>query len=409
MSYRRDAKPDESIPLPIETVYNSVTDAITTKDEDGHKDYFRNGIEHFNRIYFNYPPEWRTSDVGEKIIGVRNMRINIRQCMQLEFVLYIRKYKQDKFNDIAKGLEYEIDDMTDEQIQDVVNRMEREDCKVFRIQYMNDIFNDINDFIRDLHDTVKQENIYNKLLSDIYDSDQTNDDKIAAYEQLDEDKNNYYLMCLRNDIPFHINNDAEGEYLINDFSAVVEIGDTTILTFSSPQNEYDEYYVDFMMTADNNDATYKKFYMWDDDNDEPLPYAALNPGELDLNIYDDDTVNDRFEFDTACYFHIGDNNPYRNSIHHITKFHRELEFKHILTNLQCEVAASFASQSNHNLIGRTNEAYTPIKYYKLNDNDDKFWIELYDRNEIDIPVAFEDFFVFTMDVVLLQNRKLIYS
>ena len=56
MSYRRDAKPDESIPLPIETVYNSVTDAITTKDEDGHKDYFRNGIEHFNRIYFNYPP-----------------------------------------------------------------------------------------------------------------------------------------------------------------------------------------------------------------------------------------------------------------------------------------------------------------------------------------------------------------
>ena len=99
MSYRRDAIPNESIPLPIETVYNSVTDAITTKDEDGHKDYFRNGIEHFNRIYFNYPPEWRTSDVGEKIIGVRNMRINIRQCMQLEFVLYIRKYKEDKFNE----------------------------------------------------------------------------------------------------------------------------------------------------------------------------------------------------------------------------------------------------------------------------------------------------------------------
>ena len=99
MSYRRDAIPDESIPLPIETVYNSVTDAITIKDEDGDKDYFRNGIEHFNRIYFNYPPEWRTSDVGEKIIGVRNMRISIRQCMQLEFVLYIRKYKEDKFNE----------------------------------------------------------------------------------------------------------------------------------------------------------------------------------------------------------------------------------------------------------------------------------------------------------------------
>ncbi|KAK8885982.1 hypothetical protein M9Y10_041441, partial [Tritrichomonas musculus] len=132
--------------------------------------------------------------------------------------------------------------MTDEQIQDVINRMDRKDCKVFRIQYINDIFDDINDFIKDLRDTVKQENIYNKLLSDIYDSDQSNDDKIAAYEQLDEDKNNYYLMCLRNDIPFHLNNDTKGEYLINDFTANVDIGDNTILTFSSPYNYYEGYY-----------------------------------------------------------------------------------------------------------------------------------------------------------------------
>ena len=400
MSYRRDAKPDESIPLPIETVYNSVTDAITTKDEDGDKDYFRNGIEHFNRIYFNYPPEWRTSDVGEKIIGVRNMRINIRQCMQLEFVLYIRKYKRDKFNELAKGLEYKIDDMTDEQIQDIVNRMEREDCKVFKVYYCNDIFDNVNDFIEDLNDAIDNVNIYDKLYRDVLKSAQSNDNKIAALDQLNEDMDDHTIICLRNHIPFHLDRE-------NDIDIYENIGNETRLTITSCAN--DEYYFDFMMTADNNDATYKKFYMWDDDNDEPLPYAAVNPGELDLNIYDDDTVNDRFEFDTACYFHIGVNNPYRNSIHHITKFHRELEFKHILTNLQCEVAASFASQSNHNLIGRTNEAYTPIKYYKLNDNDDKFWIELYDRNEIDIPVAFEDFFVFTMDVVLLQNRKLIYS
>ena len=400
MTYRRDAKPDESIPLPIETVYNSVTDAITTKDEDGHKDYFRNGIEHFNRIYFNYPPEWRTSDVGEKIIGVRNMRINIRQCMQLEFVLYIRKYKRDKFNELAKGLEYKIDDMTDEQIQDVVNRMEREDCKVFKVCYCNDIFDNVNDFIEDLNDAIDNVNIYDKLYRDVLKSAQSNDNKIAALDQLNKDMDDHSIICLRNHIPFHLDRE-------NDIDIYEEIGNEIRLTINSREN--DEYYVDFMMTADNNDATYKKFYMWDNVNDEPLPYSVINPGELDLNIYDDDTVNDRFDFDTACYFHIGDNNPYRNSIHHITKFHRELMFKHILTNLQCEVAASFATQSNHNLIGRTNEAYTPIKYYKLNDNDDKFWIELYDRNEIDIPVAFEDFFVFTMDVVLLQNRKLIYS
>lgn len=98
----------------------------------------------------------------------------------------------------------------------------------------------------------------------------------------------------------------------------------------------------------------------------PLPYAVNYPEELD----DDD----RFEFDTSCYFHIEDENPYRNNIKDITKFHHKLVFKHILTDLQCEVAASLATQSNHNIIGRTNEMYTPIKYYKLNDNNDKFWV-----------------------------------
>ena len=43
------------------------------------------------------------------------------------------------------------------------------------------------------------------------------------------------------------------------------------------------------------------------------------------------------------------------------------------------------------------------------DNDDKFWIEFYDRNEIDIPVAFNDFVMFTLDIVFLQNHKLLYS
>ena len=401
MNYRRDARSDESIPLPIETVYNSVKDAVTTINEDGREDYFHNDIKHFNRIYFKYPPEWITSNVGEKIIGVRNMKINVRKCIRLRFVLYIRKYKQDKFNELAEGLYDFIGNLNDEQIQTVINRMEREDCKVFKVYYCNDIFDNVNDFIEDLNDVIDNVNIYDKLYRDVLKSAQSNDNKIAALDQLNEDMDDHTIICLRNHIPFHLDRE-------NDIDIYEDIGKEVMLTIDSCDN--DEYYIDFMMTADNDDATYKKFYMWDDVNDEPLPYAAADPGELDLNIYDDDDiVNDRFDFDTACYFHIGDNNPYRNSIHHITKFHRKLTFKHLLTSLQCEVAASFASQSNHNLIGRTNESYTPIKYYKLNDNDDKFWIELYDRNEIDIPVAFEDFFVFTMDVVLLQNRKLLYS
>lgn len=200
-------------------------------------------------------------------------------------------------------------------------------------------------------------------------------------------------MCLRNDVPFYLNNKTEGDYIISDFTVVEEIGDKIMLLFRSPQNDYNDFYVDFMMTTINDDETYKKFYMWDNDNDEPLPYAVDFPGELD--------DYDRFKFDTT--------NPNRNSLEYVTKFHRELIFENIMTSLECEVAASFASQSNHNIIGRTNEIFNPIKYFKINDDDDKFWIEFYDRNEINVPVAFNDFVMFTMDVVFLQNRKLLYS
>lgn len=250
---------------------------------------------------------------------------------------------------------------------------------------------DIHNVHPQITDRVDNEgSIYDKLYHDILESEQTKDDKIAALEQLNKDMDYDELICLRNDIPFYID-DA-------DIEIIEEIGDKTTLIFASGNEDF---YVDFMMTADNDDTTYKKRYSWDDDKDEPLPYSAEYPDELD--------EYDRFTFDTASYFHIGDANPYRNNIDYVTKFHRSLEFNHILTNLQCEVAASFATQSNHNLIGRTNETYIPIKYYKLNDNDDKFWIELYDRNEIDVPVSFEDFFIFTMDVVFLQNRKLLYT
>ncbi|KAK8897584.1 hypothetical protein M9Y10_015543, partial [Tritrichomonas musculus] len=237
------------------------------------------------------------------------MKINVRKCIRLSFVLYIRKYRQDKFNELAEGLYDFIGNLNDEQIQTVINRMDREDCKVFKVCYCNDIFDNVNDFIEDLNDAIDYVNIYNKLHRDVLKSAQSNDNKIAALDQLNEDMDDHTIICLRNHIPFHLDRE-------NDIDIYEDIGNEIRLTINSCEN--DEYYFDFMMTADNNDATYKKFYMWDNVNDEPLPYSVINPGELDLNIYDDDTVNDRFDFDTACYFHIGDNNPYRNSIHYIT-------------------------------------------------------------------------------------------
>lgn len=250
MTYKRDVQVnDETISLPVEIVYNSYTDAITNVDkETGDKSYFRNGNEHFNRIYFKYPPEWKTSNVGEKIIGVRNMRISIRKHLQLEFTLYIRKYRQDKFKELAKGLynEDELDDLNDEQIQDIINRMNKEDINVYVIEYASDIFDNIDDFIKEVNYNINRENIYLKLYKDIIKSNKTNDEKIVALEQLDADKDNYSLMCLRNNIPFYLTNNEE----IVDVDISVEIGDKIMLTFGSVQNEYNEFYVDFMINSD---------------------------------------------------------------------------------------------------------------------------------------------------------------
>lgn len=60
-------------------------------------------------------------------------------------------------------------------------------------------------------------------------------------------------------------------------------------------------------------------------NDDQLPYTTEHLGELDLNVYDGRESNlfsYRFNFITVCCLNIDDWNLHRNSIHHITKFHR---------------------------------------------------------------------------------------
>ena len=83
MSYLRDVwynqngtlVGNEQIPLPIEIVYNSYRDDIADIDPVSYeKIYYHNGPLYLNRLYFKYPPEWKTYNVGEKIIGIRNMK-----------------------------------------------------------------------------------------------------------------------------------------------------------------------------------------------------------------------------------------------------------------------------------------------------------------------------------------------
>ena len=99
MSYRRDNTEDEHIPLPIETVYNSIVDSLRVEGDHGTTKYYTDNDEHFNRIYFKYPAEWKTSNLGEKIIGVRHMSVKWRTGW-IKFTIYVRKYDTDVYDKV---------------------------------------------------------------------------------------------------------------------------------------------------------------------------------------------------------------------------------------------------------------------------------------------------------------------
>ena len=103
---------DEQVPIPIETTYFL---------EDGERDPTKT-----NRYWFNFPPEWSTSNRGESIVGVRNIS-TIARGRKLEFDLSIRKYLSSAFDEIKEKDENinktndEIYDMIDEKYKGEVS------------------------------------------------------------------------------------------------------------------------------------------------------------------------------------------------------------------------------------------------------------------------------------------------
>ena len=439
MSYRRENNVNEQIPLPVETIYNSVADSLKTSDK-----YYHENDKYFNRLYFNYPPEWKTSNIGEKIIGVRDMSIQWREG-ELNFVLYIRKYNHDKFDEVNIEIDEQIcealNDNTveyDFEDQTIIDNMDLVDVMVFEIPIhikisSNDNWIDIKDQIRK---AIDDENIYNYLKRRINERTLAIDQRLDLLRQLEDIKGNYESMIFKS-------NELIGEKLSfylksSDVDIIDEFrnGEHLFRLCPSTELDYDSTYwqLEFLITNTFYD-TYRKFFPNIEGFKRPSPYSynisnnridkliewVLKQENGDTNNNDNEEeeedrvyepkLNDRDKFDpyTANFFNLGNDNPHRNKLQYVTMFHEYLELKNLMTNLNCEVAASFASQSNHNLIGRANENFVPIKYYKLNDHGDSFWIEFYDRNEIDVPLAINSNVVFTMDVVFLQNRKLLYS
>ena len=474
MSYRRDMQQNESIALPLETTFNSSIDGTV------------DGV-YPNRVHFTYPPEWNTSNVNEKIIGIRNIRMR-RKCRTLRFMLYIRKYKKEPFDghedlgkvgytiqllddllddlpgvfweyinrpetaqlkkevneqsqvtynrfyyqlghaerlvvmrsvltydEVTEFMYYPLDDKERDDINKQMNSREGEEARteiqlaamnpndviVFRIPIQITI--DEHDSWNDIHDKlmkcVSRTNLYEYIRSEIITKGEYVAERLTELNSIRDDYDLMLLKCsdlIEYSIPFYItNNDVDIiSYTYNQTKQLVIRQPSDIL------DDNDKYYCDYLITPDNNES-YNRVYKWPDNIDKPdymYPYL-IKSNNIDFGL--DCFAHNQ---DTSNFLNIGS-----NPAEYINKYHRELYFHGVRTDLDCRIAASFANQSNRNIIGHTNESFENIKYYRLNDNGTSFWIECYDNDDINIPISFNNDVVLTMDVVFLQNRKLLYS
>ena len=121
-------------PLPIESVFFQDDVATNTVKVNGvtRKEKIYDSV-HWNRYYFDYPPEWITSDTGEDIIGVRSLWLLNKQ-RHIQFTLFIRKYAKVHFctayNNIH-GTNYQISridtlQLTGEELDEAVFRIRNE-------------------------------------------------------------------------------------------------------------------------------------------------------------------------------------------------------------------------------------------------------------------------------------------
>lgn len=378
--------------LPIETVYflEDVANKVCTV----------NGVQtlqpiydpaHWNRYYFNYPPEWKTTNNTDPIIGVRSIWV-MNNKRKISFILCMRKYSKwhfitelkelypNRFHNVQNPVQLAEHHLTDEEIDNVVKNMEiflLSKCHIAiecELSY-NENFNKLSKYIiecwKKVIKAVNDDNYGEMFLTNPHFVQESIDvkygEKNADLQVIDSYNDNMFSVRFtspRNDFFFDDNSDPELESYV-DF-AIVPTMDTFYLRYNK----------DFQLKEEN----------------QQLPL---------------DPEFDSFDNDFMEAFNVGDE-IYQNQLDYITRFHRNLEFKNLWDRNTCKVCASFANQSNHYYVGNSHVRFEPIKYYRLNSSDDKFWIEFYNGRNPNIPVKLPKHEGFVIEMQFMQDDKLLY-
>ena len=107
-------------------------------------------------------------------------------------------------------------------------------------------------------------------------------------------------------------------------------------------------------------------------------------------------------------FNIGDGANQNKKDVYLKYYDKVLTFDNVWDRHSCKVYSSIAEQSNHNYIGNSNVDLIPIKYFKLNSTDQRFWIELYSGREYKAPFKLPNGESFVIEMIFLPYHKLLY-
>ena len=428
-------------PIPIETAYflnDAAKMQYTDKDDKG-KDVIKFKLirdrNNFNRYYFNYPPEWKTSNVGESIIGVRSMW-TMNKPREFYFNIFLRKYKKKDFHDAMKKMDPKNEllsekemhkivlGMTDKSIQDVINKMDDEQMIVFPFnayislkskENFSDMWNIINE-------TLSAQTDLKRIIKDFVivkeDKDLTIETRLQYIQALNKyNDNDELLYQYGRDLWF--NQQSSNVHNLFGTKKDVSIYETNsnnelLETFYSPcnLNPCDPYYVDILFVSDI-DTYYKKYKdtpnMLENKLDPDLPdFFKQSYSGKSRNDPEPLNEDDEFHRHFNTMFNVG-NEPWQNSLDYITSYHRLFSFKNIYNRESLKVHASFANPSCNFYVGNSHVYFDPIKYYKLNSKDDKFWIEFYSGRHSSCPINIPEDEGFVLEMLFMQNQKLLYT
>ena len=424
---------DQNTPLPIEMAY-----FIEDSEPDNTKS---------NRYYFNFPAEWCTSNRGESIIGVRNIFMNPRR-RKLEFTIGIRKYYREDYTAILKAHpEYGLDlaftqippERKSETSFDVISWLPND-------KDLREIFKDLNDSAAAHFEVVNEEiEAFNKehrehfiieVDKKINELSQQSSQITGEIENLDKEVHE-----LQTQIDNETNIAKKAE-LTHEMDEKIKLRTNKRLQINELKDKMDElekqkkkdfkpYFQQEIEKLRRRDIQMDGFYSSErncfiETIESPKNANPKNELEeldknkfkyyVDLKItFKTRPLNDYSQeviYDFADVMNIGlnpfQNNPDKYMSDLKGRWMRKIEFENVWDRHSFKIYSSIAEESSKGYLGNSQIFYQPIKYFKLNSTDQRFWIEFYSGRFHKIPVKIPLNESFVIEIQLLPFNKLLY-